>query len=329
MKFSRLLISMSVISCALAIGSCSKNTNEIYIIPDKDNSSNNGGSNGNNGNDGSGSNQNQSLIHFTANMESVPTKALAAFPKGLYANIMAFPGTTNNLNSIAPTTSNTYQSQTTGTLSPVSGSQMYLPNGSWSFVSVATNQTSNKNPTFSSGVSSALVNGIDYMYWRVNNTTVDNSQLNVPITYTHSCAQVIVKLQAGNGITINSFNTATITPSEPTGKMDISTGVITPSTALSTTPANMAVNQLVAQYTMLPLTFTGSMTTTFSLTINNESTARNYQVAVPVPNGSLTPGNSYVFSAVVNANEITFTQVSVTDWVTVDETGKPLYPTQI
>ncbi|MGL4781152.1 MAG: fimbrillin family protein [Bacteroidales bacterium] len=328
MKFSRLLISMSIISSGVIISSCSKNTNEIFIIPDKDNTTNNGGSDGNNGNNGNGSNQNQSLIQFTASMESVPTKALSAFPKGFYATIMAFPGTTGSLTA-APTTSNVYQAQTAGTLSPVSGSQMYLPNGSWTFASVATNQTTNKNPSFTSGTSATLSNGIDYMYWRVNSTTVDNSQLNVPITYTHSCAQVVVKLQAGNGITINSLNSATITPSAPTGTMNLSTGVITPSTALSTTPASMGVNQLVAQYTMLPLSYTGSMTTTFSLNINNEPTARNYQVSVPVPNGTLTPGDSYVFSAVVNANEIIFTQVSVTDWVTVDETGKPLYPTQI
>lgn len=327
MKFSRLLISMSVISCALAIGSCSKNTNEIYIIPDKDNSSNNGGSNGNDGNNGSGSNQNQSLIQFTASMESVPTKATSAFPKGLYANIMAYPN--SSISGSSQLAGLVYQAQSAGTLSPTTGTPMYLPNGSYTFIGVSTNQTANKNPSFSGTSSSTLSNGIDYMYWQGTNINVSSSQVNVPIVFNHCCTQVIVKLQAGNGITINSLNSATITPSQPTGTMNLTTGVITPSTALSTTPANMGVNQLVAQYTMLPLSYTGSMTTTFSLNINNEATARNYQVAIPVPNGTLTPGDSYVFSAVVNANEIIFTQVSVTDWVTVDETGKPLYPTQI
>ena len=108
--------------------------------------------------------------------------------------------------------------------------------------------------------------------------------------------------------------------------MDLTTGVITPATEYGTTPVSMGVNGLTAQYTMLPLQTSSPMTLTLSINLNYDPTPHQYSVDVPVPDGGLQAGNSYLYQAVIDANTVTFPSVGVTDWVTVDETGNPLYP---
>lgn len=70
------------------------------------------------------------------------------------------------------------------------------------------------------------------------------------------------------------------------------------------------------------------MTLTLEVMANGESSSRSYSVQVPVPDGALKAGNSYLFSAVIDGNTITFPSVSIKKWTEVDETGNPLYPTQ-
>ena len=48
---------------------------------------------------------------------------------------------------------------------------------------------------------------------------------------------------------------------------------------------------------------------------------------VPIP-GKLAGGFSYVFSAIIDGNSVSFPNVSIKDWTEVDESGNPLYPTQ-
>lgn len=331
MKYKDLLICAGVMcSFTVVLNSCSKNINDIYITTQTPGiNGNNNGNNGNNGSGGSGTNDNQALLQFSAGIESQNTKSVYAFPQGRFATIYSYPSGTATVSS-DPTVSMSYSANSPGILSPVSGTAMYLPNGSWDFYSVATNQkTPSAIPAFSKGISGALSNGIDYLYWSVSKLTVVPPQLTVPITYSHSCTQVTVKLVNGNGIAIDSLISATITPTQPTSVMALSTGVIPPATTLSSTPVNMGVAGKVAHYTMLPVKSTSNATATFSILINGEKTARNYQVSFTMPSAGWVAGDSYVYQATVNANEIVFSPVSVRDWIPVDETNKPLYPTQI
>lgn len=328
MNCKRLLICAGVLSVfTVVMNSCSKNINDIYIATE--NPSNNTGNNGNNGT-GSGTgggSENQSLIQFSAGIESQNTKSVYAFPKNRYANILAFANGAAPVGN--PLAGLNYIANSPGTLTSMTGSPMYLPNGSYDFYSVATNLTKNSNPNFSNGVSDPLSNGIDYLYWNTKAVAISSSQISIPITYSHECTQVGIKLKNGNGIVIDSLTAATITPSATGATMSLSTGLITPATSLSSTAVNMGVNSLTAQYTMLPVNTTSQAKATFTIYINSEKSPRNYQVSFALPTGGWTAGNSYVYQATVNANEIVFSPVNVRDWIPVDETNTPLYPTQI
>lgn len=266
-------------------------------------------------------------VSFSAVMESLNlTKSIFTFPQGRYASVFVF--NEGAPASSTPLASANYTTKSSGILSPVAKS-IYLPNGEYDFYSVATSSTTNKTPTFNNGVSSPLSNGVDYLWWTTPKFAVSSSAANINIVYSHSCAQVVIKLISGNGVTINSVDSAKLTPPTTTSTMDLATGQIPSATQLSTTFMNMGINTNVCQATVLPLKTSNPLSAIFKIKINNESFARTYQVNIPVPGDALKPGDSYLFSAVVNATTITFPQVSVIGWIVVNESGEPLYPGEI
>ena len=125
---------------------------------------------------------------------------------------------------------------------------------------------------------------------------------------------------------VQEIVSATITVSKPGAAMDLSTGVIPAATEYAESPAQMGINGLKLQYTMLPLKSEDPMKLTIQLKANGEPDVKTYEVDVDLPDGELKAGNSYKFRAVINADNVTFPQVGVSDWVDVDETGNPLYP---
>lgn len=305
--------------------SCTKNRNDIVIDLGDINNGNE------NGKDTTSSNKPNNLISFSASVESVTqSKSMTALPANRYSMIWAYDANKPMANGIINRT--LFKSEKPGTLSPVSN-PMYLPNGNYNFYSVTTNSSINQNPNFNTdtGISTSnLSNGIDYLWWGNPNVSILTTTVNIPIIYSHCATQVVIKLVAGNGIVLNSQTAATITPSNPANlTMNLKTGVINPATSLDSKTAAMGVSNFVSQFTMLPLSMSGKITTTFTVLINNESTPRVYTVNIPVPSGGLAPGKSYLYKAIVNANEITFDSVNVIDWIIVDEQGTPLYPTQI
>ncbi|MEG1586632.1 MAG: fimbrillin family protein, partial [Bacteroidales bacterium] len=266
-------------------------------------------------------------VTFDAVMESLNlTKSIFAFPEGRFAVVYAY--NQGNTTKDAPVAKASYETKSAGILSPVS-QKIYLPNGEYDFYSVATNSTTNKTPDFTNGISSPLSNGIDYLWWRVPNYSIESAAANINIVYKHSCSQVVIKLSSGNGVTINSVTSAKITPPVTNSTMDLSSGIIPPATTLSNVLFDMGVAQNVCQATVLPLQTNTPMQVTFEIVINNEASARNYQVNIPIPDGKLIAGNSYLFKAVVDANTITFPEVSVIAWIVVNEQGTPLYPSEI
>ena len=204
--------------------------------------------------------------------------------------------------------------------------KMFLSNGTYNFYAVSDN-FSTIPPTFTSGVSEPLFNGIDYLWWSAIQQDVNSSQINIPIVYGHVATQVVVELTGGEGITINQLVSAMITPPVVGATMDLGTGVITPATAFGKAD-KMGINGLTAQYIMLPIRHSAPMTLTLEISADNENSTRTYTTQIPLPDGELKAGNSYLFKAVINGNSVTLASVNVKDWTDVDETGKPLYPTQ-
>lgn len=298
---------------------CAKN--EVYYLLDENANKND------NGSDNANTSDQAYQVYFNALMESMKTtKAIFAFPANRYATVFVYDS--GNATTGVPLEKANYKTLSAGSLTPVN-THIALPNGKYDFYSVATNSSTNQTPTFSNGTSSPLTNGIDYLWWMIPEYEINSTPANVHIIYNHSCSQVLISIAGGDGITVNSVDSVKLTPPAPTSTMDLGTGIIPSVTSLASSYINMGIAKSIAQITVLPLKTSSSIPVIFKITINNESSPRTYQVNMPVPGDALIAGNSYLFKAVVNATTVSFPEVSVISWVTVDEEGKPLYPDEI
>lgn len=273
-------------------------------------------------------NNNKALVTFHASVEGRNlTRSISSIGKNIQVQLYAFNGTIADAAG-TPVTSGIYESSAPGLLSGISGYKMYLTNGIYNFYGVSEN-LSLSALRFTNGKSEALFNGIDYLWWKGSQQDISSPQVSIPIVFLHSATQVVFEVAAGNGVTINELVMAHISPPAPNSQMDLSTGIIPPTTSYDpTTLDKMGINGSLAQYIMLPIKTTTPMKVNFSIRVNGEITARIYNTTVDVPDGELVAGNSYRFKAIINANTVDFPSVSVTNWVDVDETGKPLYPMQ-
>lgn len=266
------------------------------------------------------------MVGFHASVESLDmTRSMSPIAADTRVMIYAFHGATDNATTTAPMARGIYVAQTAGMLSGSDGYKMYLSNGVFDFYAVSIN-SSMIPPTFSNGVSGVLSNGVDYLWWKCTDYDINGAQVTVPIVLNHSATQVVVEVNAGTGVVLQQIVSATISQPQTGAVMNLTDGVIAPATSYASQPASMGINGMRAQYIMLPLKTDTPMTLTLSLKMNYDPTPRTYTVQIPVPDGELAAGNSYLFSAIIDANTVTFPNVGVTDWTPVDETGNPLYP---
>lgn len=315
----------AIVLITLLLGACSKN--EIYISTG-DKYTDGGNSDGNQGNNsGNPSNDSSALITFSASVEGrTITRSLSAMGKGIQNWLAVYPSNDGNNTNRAPLAAGYYVTSSPGVLSGIQGYKMYLSNNTYNFYAVSTN-SSTPPPTFTNGVSDLLSNGVDYLWWNALNQDIKSSQVNIPITYQHAATQIVINITGGENITITKILSATITPPQPGATMDLSTGIITPETAYGKT-ATMGIKDFTVQYIMLPIIQNSPMPLTLELIVNDENFARTYQTSLPLPDGKLSAGSSYLFRAVINENSVSFPYVSVKSWTEVDESGNPLYPTQ-
>ena len=299
---------------AVLLGGCSKNS--IYIEL--------GGSDGDDSS--GGNNTSQTLITFSAAVEGRNmTRAMSPLGKGIENQLYAFETTKGNSLGV-PTEEGKYVTIAPGLLNGVDGYKMYLSNGIYNFYAVSENN-SDMLPSFAAGKSESLKNGVDYLWWKGSQRDVSSSQVIIPIVYQHVATQVVFQVSAGVGLNLDKLVSATITPSKDGQSMYLNTGEI-PAIDEYAPAVPMGINGFLAQYIMLPLQTTNPMKLTLEISVKGEDNTRTYEVDVPVPSGELKAGDSYLFSALIDENRISFPVVSVKAWTDIDETGKPLYPNQ-
>ena len=182
--------------------------------------------NGSSGNEDPG---NSTLVTFNASVEGRNLlRSMSPMNKGIQSRVYVFDSNAGTKGS--PEASGLYITSSPGVLTGSDGYKMFLSNGTYNFYAVSDN-FSTIPPTFTSGVSEPLFNGIDYLWWSAIQQDVNSSQINIPIVYGHVATQVVVELTGGEGITINQLVSAMITPPVVGATMDLGTGVITPATA--------------------------------------------------------------------------------------------------
>ena len=285
-----------------------------------------------NGNNGSGSDTTiLYTVKFRAGTDTYVTKAtgLSALQQNRYVEVYCYYNMDDFKDSVL------YNTVRAGVLSPVSGNQLQVPPASYEFYAIGIANRVLTPPSFTNleyGMSSNnLQNGIDYIGGYIVDQEVAQD-MDLTLTMSHACAQIIVEVgSASESITVDSLSGVTITPpSTANSKFVLFTGLITPATTLSnSTPLAMNVNGTVCNQIVLPLSYSGDLTFTFTAYINGSTTGRQYSANIPLVNNKLASGSSYKYSIEIGESTVTFGNVVVTNWVEVDETGTPISPTLI
>lgn len=306
-----------IFTCAaLFLGGCSKNSVNMYSGDHPENDPTNSGN---------GSNSQTTLVTFHASVESRNmTRSLTPMRKGVVSQLYAYKAPATSLEEA--TAEGLYYTSTTGILSGVKDYKMYLPNGIYYFYAVSEN-VSALPPLFIDNESLPLENGVDYLWGSNKLQDVSSSQVSIPLFFTHMATQVVINIAAGEGLDLDKVVSATLTPSLSGSKMNLLNGKIIPATEYDL-PTRMGINQFTMQLIMLPLETTKPMSLVLKVLADGETTPRTYTASIPVPNGQLVGGNSYLFSALINGNTVSFSDADVIGWTDVDETGNPLYPIQ-
>lgn len=310
----KVYLAVASVCFILLSAGCSKNVINIIGAPESEES----GSSGNN------QNGNGTLITFQGSIESlIQTRSMSPINTGIKAELFAYNSASGSLTK-SPEEEGVYFASSPGVLTGLDGYKMYLSSGIYNFYGVSLH-LDQYQLSFTNGKSGRLYNGVDYLWWKATEQDISESQVFMPIVFLHRCTQVVVQVVAGNGITLNKLVGATIVAPDQETQLDLFTGVI-PATNTLNSRNKMGINEFTAQYIMLPVKTDQPMTMTLDIQVNNETVSRNYEVDIPIPNGELISGNSYLFRAIVNENTVSFGNASIKSWTEVDETGSPLYP---
>ena len=271
--------------------SCDKNTDYVYIdengnICDVDNNKN----------------QNSEL-NITAGIlqQSELSTGITPMQVNRYAHIYVYKNNQSPLNS-QYLSMGVFKCETIGTLTSVSW-PITLKNGTYNLYSAGSNYIGvDQGPNFYNGIASNLSQGVDYLWWKQSNVTINNGSNIVPITYSHSCAEIVIKFSASKNNVLNKLSHVDITLGNTVHcKMALASGYITPSKSISNNPTMMIIDEFETSVITLPIAPASStkyLTSTILATVNNQQYWYTLRIPLPSDNNSFLGGNSYVYSAV-------------------------------
>lgn len=292
-------------------------------------------------------------VNFNGNMDLTLTKAgTTEVAKDVKATIFAYTSGDNVTSKTAIVSKGYTVGDTPGTfIGDTEGDVpfvMYLPKNSYDFYAVSCNSTATV-PTFTSGVSGVLSNGVDYIYAKPTPATSVPTTTDVKLAFERKAVKIIINVASGDGVELTAWeaaasegtnDNATITPPDPssTVKMALTDGTITPATAL-TTAVNMTTDDVntdahtaTASYIMLPLGSGQNPTVTLKVKVKiggRTAESKTYTATLTAPSSTssaFTSGNQYTYTATLKANKIEFTGATVANWG--EQTGGNLTPTE-
>lgn len=292
-------------------------------------------------------------VRFSGNMDMTLTKANTTdVATGVKATISAYTKDDDVTSNTAIVSNGYTVGQTAGTFEGDADFVMYLPKGNYDFYAVSTNSAT-AAPTFTSGVSGDLENGVDYIYAKTASQSVGNGEKNIALEFSRKAVQIYIDIKSDEaGLELTSWqsgdNAATITPPVVTGcTMALTDGTITAANSVDTelsngfykgnmTQGSIASKNTTASYIMLPVETGKTLKVQFKVNVkigDRTAEAKTYTADLTAPSqdpGASTAflsGKKYTYTATLKANKITFTGATVADWTTVNTTDD-LNPTE-
>ncbi len=262
----------------------------------------------------------QEIKFYASYNGETQTKATSVFATGNKVTILGYTaGATVTSATSVPGTPVEATGGASGLLTP--SAALYLPKGSYDFYSVSLNNTTAPGLTFTSGISTQLTNGIDYLWAKASIAEGGTASF----IYNHKAVGMEVNVSAGTGVSALSVTAISITPTtaSTSSKMSLADGSIGAASAIgSLTP--MSLSGTKGTYIMLPV---GSVAVNVEITVNatiggTAVTAKKYTAAIP--SQAYTSGSYYTANFTVSSTALQFTGAQVQDWTNQTISGVSL-----
>lgn len=283
-------------------------------------------------------------VNFNGNMDLTLTKASTEnVAQGVKATISAYTSEDDVTSKTAIVSKGYTVGSTAGAFVGDADFVMYLPKGDYDFYAVSCNSSA-AVPTFTSGVSQVLSNGVDYIYAKPTPATTVPTATNVTLAFQRKAVLIEIKVKGSDadGLELTewqSTNPATITPPVTTDcTMALATGVITAASSIDSeessnvykavmTTTAVSSKESTATYTMLPVVASQTLKVKFKVKVKiggRTAEDKTYTADLTAPNNTnngngtaFLSGKKYTYNAILKANKITFTGATVADWGTV------------
>lgn len=162
-----------------------------------------------------------------------------------------------------------------------------LSAGTYNFYATGASRVNyNQGPTInqSTGLSTSLSNGIDYLWWKEENVEIDSDNSEISILFQHICAKIELEMEAVSGHTIDSINqVSVILGDQSQSVLSLNTGVVKPATSLNTSYGQIAtIDDFDADLYMLPLQTKDCLIATISATIDDKDQKFIFKIPPPV-----------------------------------------------
>lgn len=253
----------------------------------------------------------QEIKFYASYNGETQTKATSVFTTGNKVTILGYTaGATVTSATSVPGTPVEATGGASGLLTP--SAALYLPKGSYDFYSVSLNNTTAPGLTFTSGMSTQLTNGIDYLWTKAAGIAEGGT---ASFIYNHKAVGMEVNVSAGTGVSALSVTAISFTPTTAStaSKMSLADGSIGAASVIgSLTP--MSLSGTKGTYIMLPV---GSVAVNVEITVNatiggTTVTAKKYTATIP--SQAYTSGSYYTANFTVSSTALQFTGAQVQDW---------------
>lgn len=288
-------------------------------------------------------------VCFTARAGALATQSAAAgtgkqLETGANVTVHAWTSILSSATSEKPVLSNTYTVDNTGetaVLQATGGSMQVQTGLSYYFYALSTNSAADVVPALSdSHQTSTLRNGVDYLMATANITNGNSdSQITVPLSFTHLAAQIIltVKPASTDGYLSADGLSVSIADTDPTGSyIDLSVGSGSPALITGGVPGDLPNGQtkkaaaaqsssteFTVSFIILPVTASARGIplklnfTNLSFEAGKTMASKSYTASIlPEANGTLTlqGGYSYAYEVTIARYAASFSLPTVKPW---------------
>lgn len=215
------------------------------------------------------------------------------------------------------------------------GNKLVLPNGTYDFFFLSTNNNNMPDIKINDGISDKLENSTDYLL-SSNKGIIIKKNSNIDVLFKRLCSKISIGVLGNIGQRIENIDLTSVEFKYPDastadkGVLSLENGQIVPLNSFSSKyTKNNNINENTWSDIVLPTKCDGKNTLEFILTVNYSIdgeifSGKKYSVKIDLKEVGIEAGKEYRIACIIGSNEISFPEVRIEEWESVKINGNTL-----